>query len=102
MSRPKPSDDEWATAVELYPPGSTAEATIVEIYPFGLFADLPGAGLVGFLAYPNIDPAGAPVPPGSDDVPAIGDKRRVVVVDQQHERRQLWLSCRLADFSAAS
>ena len=98
MTRPKPSDEEWDRATTLYPVGSVVEATVGEVWPFGLFLELPHGGLVGFLAYPNLDPSGTPVAPGSEGVPTVGDRLEVVVLDQQNGRRQLWLSCRLADF----
>jgi ribosomal protein S1 len=98
VTRPKPSNDTLKRAVTLYPIGSTVEAPVGEVWPFGLFVDLPDVGLVGFVAYPNLDPAGSPVEPGSDDVPEVGDRLRVVVLEHQLSRRQLWLSCRLSDF----
>ncbi len=98
-ARPKATPDEFAKAAALYPPGSVVEATVSEVRPYGLFLDLPDAPLVGFLVYPNVDPAGAPVRPESDAVPALGQRLWAVVRAVDHERRQLSLSCRLSDFS---
>lgn len=80
MSRAKVSDVAWAEAASRYPVGSVVEAGVAEVWPFGLVVHLPGAGPVGFVAYPNVDPAGTPVAPGSEGVPAAGATIEVVVL----------------------
>lgn len=98
MTRSKPTDTEWAEAAARYPVGSVVEAPVAEVWPFGIFVALPGVALVGFVPYPNLDPAGTPVRPGSSEVPQVGEQLTVVVLDHQADRSQLWCSCKLADF----
>jgi ribosomal protein S1 len=62
---------------------------------FGLFIELPGTTQLGFLVFPDLDPGGTPVSPGSDAVPSEGEMIEVVVVGHERERQRFWLSCRL-------
>jgi ribosomal protein S1 len=96
-----PNEEEWIAATLHFPIGRIVETVVFMCVPFGVFVSLDDTSVKGLFRLTDLDPAGTPVPPGSEGVPVVGSIVEGIVIGHG-QQKQIVLSRRFDHYDAFS